>query len=112
MTYCFAYLFYYHSALLLEGIGASDEIQPSSSSVANKTPGNNLIKTFAYATDITQTILDLANVSHPATYKGHEVHPLMGKSLKPLLEGTGNKVYAVNETIPGEIINQTSVWNG
>lgn len=56
-------------------------------------------------------------ISHkPATYKGHEVHPLMGKSLKPLLEGTVNKVYADNETISGEIFNQTSVrmgdWKG
>ena len=67
-------------------------------------------------TDITPTILDLANVSHPATYKNHEVASLTGKSLKPLLEGTVNKVHADNESIPGEIFNQTSVrmgdWKG
>jgi arylsulfatase A-like enzyme len=87
---------------------------PQTSSAS--TSGNNLIKTFVYVTDITPTILDLANVSHPATYKNHEVASLTGKSLKPLLEGTVNKVHADNESIPGEIFNQTSVrmgdWKG
>ena len=38
-------------------------------SPTSKTPGDNLIKTFVYVTDITPTILDLAGVSHPSTYK-------------------------------------------
>ena len=41
---------------------------------------------------------------------------MTGKSLKPLLEGTVDKVHADNETIPQELFNQTSVrmgnWKG
>jgi arylsulfatase A-like enzyme len=90
--------------------------EPQTTSPNSNTSGENLIKTFVYVTDITPTILDLANVSHTSTYKGHEVHPLMGKSWNPLLEGTVDKVYADNETIPLELFNQTSVrmgdWKG
>ena len=73
---------------------------------------SNIIKSFALVDDITPTILDYANVSHPATYKGHEVHPMMGKSLKPLLEGQVGKIYSDNETVPLELFNQTYVHIG
>jgi hypothetical protein len=33
----------------------------------------------------------------------------MGKSIKPLLDGTADKVYADDETISGELFNETSV---
>ena len=67
-------------------------------------------------TNLTPTILDLAGVSHPSTYKGHDVHALMGKSIKPLLEGTVDVVHPANETISGEMFNTTTVrmgeWKG
>ena len=75
-----------------------------------------LSRAFVYVTDLTPTILDLAGVSHPSTYKGHDVHALMGKSIKPLLEGTVDVVNPANETISGEIFNTTTVrmgeWKG
>jgi arylsulfatase A-like enzyme len=40
--------------------------EPQTSPSAIKTPGGNLIKTFVYVTDITPTLLDFANTSHPA----------------------------------------------
>lgn len=63
-------------------------------------------------TDITPTILELANVTHPTTYQGREVHSPMGTSLVPLLDGTMAAVHPANETIPGEIFNQTTVRMG
>lgn len=83
----------------------------SSSSTANTT-GNNLIKSFVYVTDITPTVLDLAGASHPSTYKGHEVHPLMGKSLNPLLEGTVKVIHPREEAIAGEMFNNTGMRMG
>ena len=53
-------------------------------------------------TDITP-ILDLADVSHPSTYQGREVHPLMGKSLVPLLNGTVDVVHLADEAISGDV---------
>ena len=63
-------------------------------------------------TDITPTILEFANVSHPSTYQGHDVHPMMGKSLKPLLNGTVQVVHPADEAIGGEMFNNTSVRMG
>ena len=87
----------------------------SSSAAAAPSGGNsssNLVKSFTYVTDITPTVLDLAGVSHPSTYKGHAVHPLMGKSLKPLLDGTVQVVHPADEAISGEMFNNTSVRMG
>jgi arylsulfatase A-like enzyme len=81
---------------------------PSSSNNAT----SNLIKSFVYVTDITPTVLEFANVSHPSTYNGTEVHELMGKSLKPLLDGTVDVIHPADETISGEMFNNTSVRMG
>ena len=56
---------------------------PQSTSSPSNNSSSNLIKSFTYVTDITPTILEFANVSHPSTYQGHDVHAMMGKSLKP-----------------------------
>jgi arylsulfatase A-like enzyme len=84
----------------------------SSSSSSSAPTSNNIVKSLALVTDITPTILQMANVSHPSTYKGHAVHPLMGKSIKPLLDGTADKVYADDEPISAEVFNFTSVRMG
>jgi arylsulfatase len=63
-------------------------------------------------TDITPTMLELANVSHPTSYQGHDVHALMGKSLKPLLDGTVQVVHPTDEAISDEMFNNTSVHMG
>jgi arylsulfatase A-like enzyme len=65
------------------------------------------VRSFTYVTDITPTILDLANVTHPDTYKGKPVHPMMGKSLKPLLEGTAQVIHPADGEISGEMFNNT-----
>jgi arylsulfatase A-like enzyme len=83
--------------------------QPQTSSSPNNNATSNLVKSFTYVTDITPTILDLAGVSHPSTYQGHEVHALMGKSLKPLLDGTVEIIHPADEAIAGEMFNNTSV---
>ena len=75
-----------------------------------------LVNKYAYVTDLTPTILDLAGVSHPSTYHGKDVHALMGASLKALLNGTLDVIHPANETISGEMFNTTTVrmgdWKG
>jgi arylsulfatase A-like enzyme len=88
------------------------EAQASQSSISSNSSSSNLIKSFVYVTDITPTILDLAGVSHPSTYNGTEVHALMGKSLKPLLDGTVDIVHPADEAISSEMLNQSSVRMG
>jgi hypothetical protein len=45
---------------------------------------------------MTPTFLDYANVSQPpagAIYRGNETYPIMGKSIKPVIEGMADRVH-------------------
>ena len=88
------------------------EAESVSPPTASTNSSSNLVKSFVYVTDITPTILELAGVSHPSTYQGHDVHAVMGKSLNPLLNGTMEKIHPDDEAIGGEMFNNTSVRMG
>ena len=38
-------------------------------------------------TDLMATFVDIAGAQHPETFKGHDIQPLEGESLRPILEG-------------------------
>ncbi len=50
-------------------------------------------KSFAHVTNIMPTILDLAGATYPQQNKGKDVHPLIGKSLLPILHGDSSSVH-------------------
>jgi arylsulfatase len=85
---------------------------PQTLSSPSNNSNTNIVKSFVYVTDITPTILELANVSHPTSYQGREVHPMMGKSLNPLLNGAVQVVHPAEEAISGEMFNNTGVRMG
>jgi arylsulfatase A-like enzyme len=72
-----------------------------------------IIDAFVRVSDMTPTMLDYEGVQ-PAgpTYKGHPVHPIMGKSIKPLLEGKVTRVYPDDEPVAQEMFNNTAVFMG
>jgi arylsulfatase A-like enzyme len=87
------------------------QISSFSSSTNQTVP--KIINTFVDVTDITPTLLDYAGVPPPGpTYHGMAVHPIMGKSLRPLLEGKVVKIHTDNEPIAKEFANNTAVWMG
>ena len=45
-------------------------------------------------------------------YNGHQVHPPMGKSIKPLLDGKVDMIHASDEPIAQEMFNNTAVFMG
>jgi arylsulfatase len=56
---------------------------------AANTPELNIVKEFVHVSDMTPTFLEYANTTHPGSeYNGKQVSPMMGKSIKPLLEVT------------------------
>jgi arylsulfatase len=74
---------------------------------------NDVIKSFVFVTDMTPTFLDYAKVPQPgATYRGHEVHPIMGKSFKPLIDGVVDRIHPMNEPIGTEMFNATGLYMG
>lgn len=86
---------------------------PSASAQSSNMSNGNVIKAFAFVQDITPTILEYAGVQQPgSTYNGHEVHPIMGKSLVGLFNGVVDRVYEENDILPEEMFNNTAVWMG
>lgn len=86
-------------------------ITSASSSAGELNP--EIIKTFAYVTDLTPTFLEYAGVQQPgSSYNGMPIHPIMGKSLKSLFNGTAYSVYGPDEIVADEMFNNTAVYLG
>lgn len=86
---------------------------PGSSTSGSNTSNPQVVKAFTYVEDITPTILEYAGVQHPgSTYNGHAVHPIMGKSLRGLFNGTVDRIYGENDTVADEMFNNSAVYMG
>ena len=71
----------------------------------SSTPDGNLIKSFVYVTDITPTVLDLAGVPHPSSYKGHAC-----MKVYVVLKVEVNAAAVFGEDLPKQEILE--VWKG
>jgi len=71
------------------------------------------VNALAHVTDITPTLLQLANISAPAgSYKGQPVEPVQGKSLLPLLTGTAANVRGKEEPLGYELSGNLALFKG
>ena len=62
---------------------------------------------------MTPTFLEYAGVQHPGeTYQGRSIHPLMGKSIKPLLEGAVQQVHSDDEVFSQELFGYIAAYMG
>jgi arylsulfatase A-like enzyme len=72
-----------------------------------------IVDAFVHVNDMTPTFLEYAGVQLPGpTYKGHNVHAIMGKSIKSLLDGKAQVVHPDDESISQEMFNNTAVFMG
>jgi arylsulfatase len=67
---------------------------------------------FIHVMDIAPTLLELAGVSHPATYKGRDVLPLRGKSLIPFLAGKTSAVRDDSDVVGWELFGRRAIRKG
>lgn len=58
-----------------------------------KIPAGQLTKGTGHLIDLAPTFYDLAGAVYPASFGGHKVHPLAGKSLRTVLTGEADAVY-------------------
>ena len=80
---------------------------------ATNTTDLEVIKALVHVSDMTPTFLEYANVSHPGSeYAGREVSPLMGKSIKPLLEGNVDRIHNDDEILSAEMFGNRLVLMG
>jgi arylsulfatase/uncharacterized sulfatase len=74
---------------------------------------NALTPAFAWATDISRTILSLAGVAPPGErYAGRPVLPMTGRDLSPLLAGTAESVYGPNDAVGYELTDHAALFQG
>jgi arylsulfatase len=68
---------------------------------------------FAWATDITPTILSLAGVARPGErYGGKPVQPIIGRDLTPLLAGEVERVYSADDAVGYELTDHAALFQG
>jgi arylsulfatase A-like enzyme len=66
---------------------------------------------FAFVTDITPTLLELADVSAPAgSYNGKDVHPIDGTSMLSFLRGDTDHVHGRGEVVAYEMAGSAAVF--
>jgi arylsulfatase A-like enzyme len=72
-----------------------------------------IVNAFVHVNDMTPTFVEYAGVQSPgSTYKGQPVHPIMGKSIKSLLDGKVQVVHPDDEPLAQEMFNNTAVFMG
>jgi arylsulfatase len=80
---------------------------------AANTPKLDIVKEFVHVSDMTPTFLEYANTTHPGSeYNGKQITPVMGKSIKPILEDKVEKIHLDDETISAEMFGNRAVFMG
>ena len=81
-----------------------------------KTPGDSEYKvenSLTFVSDVVPTLLDYTNSTYPNVLEnGVEPEPLVGKSLKPILENQSSTIYNDNEFVPLEYFGNKAVYKG
>jgi arylsulfatase/uncharacterized sulfatase len=73
----------------------------------------SLTSAFAWATDITPTILSLAGVAPPGErYGGRPVQAMIGRDLTPILSGTAERVYGPGDAVGYELAGHGVLFEG
>ena len=68
---------------------------------------------FMTVLDLPVTFLDLAGTQHPGThYKGREIHPYIGTSIMPYLNGEAASIHGAEDTVAWELNNRMAVRKG
>ena len=71
------------------------------------------IDAFAYVSDITPTLLELAGVAAPSgSYDGRDVYPINGKSMLSFLQGDAQAVHADDDPVAYELAGSAAVFRG
>jgi arylsulfatase len=65
-----------------------------------------------HVTDIAPTILDLAGIEHPSTFKGREIEPVQGKSWAGMLSGTTKSPRTSDDWLGWELFNNRAIRQG
>ena len=65
--------------------------------------GGRQLDAFSYVTDIMPTILDMAGLEHPGTFRGRSTEPMHGRSIAGILAGYQKEIYGPDDLVGGEM---------
>jgi arylsulfatase A-like enzyme len=74
--------------------------------------GNRIARGYLSVTDIAPTLLDLAGLTQPATFKGHAILPFEGHSLVPVLTQKASEVRSPDEPVGTELFYRRALRKG
>ena len=82
-----------------------------------KTPGaegaEEWVSALATIQDVMPTLMDYAEIpNHGANFQGREVYPMTGRSMKPLIEQTEERIYGEDEALGWEIFGHRAIRKG
>lgn len=69
-------------------------------------------KAVLHVTDIAPTILELAGIKHPSTYKGRKIKPMQGKSWVAMLNGTTQSPRSSKDWLGWELFGNRAIRQG
>lgn len=73
---------------------------------------DGFIDAFAHVTDVTPTLLSMADVDQPdGRYGGREIEDITGKDLTPIITGVQSEVYIADEYVGFELAGNTALFN-
>lgn len=78
----------------------------------NQQEGKGIKTSFTTVMDIAPTLLELANISYPASYNKEKLSPLQGESILPLLRGQKNYVHNEDYVMGWELFDRGAVRKG
>ncbi|WP_404478296.1 arylsulfatase [Novosphingobium sp. BL-52-GroH] len=74
--------------------------------------GNRIARGYLSVTDVAPTLLDLAGLSQPASFRGRSILPFEGHSLVPVLEDKAAEVRSPSEPVGTELFYRRALRKG
>jgi arylsulfatase A-like enzyme len=72
-----------------------------------------LTDAFAYVSDVTPTLLELAGApAHDGSYGGRKVQEITGKSMVSFLQGDADRIHGPNDAVAYELAGSAAVFRG
>ncbi len=97
---------------LVKGYPTEGGIRVSAFASGKGVVGNRIARGNLSVTDIAPTLLDLAGLTQPATFKGHSILPFEGHSLVPVLAEKAAEVRSPNEPVGTELFYRRALRKG